>query len=108
MPSGHYCSYCRTAESQECRDWKGSLEMIKSNLLLQQFPTAGCAGLPSLSGQFVPVLRHPHSEEDFSHIQMELLCSIHDISPSFVRKQAYTSLVIFGETVLTPEDNFVH
>ena len=71
-------------ESQNCRGWKGSLEIIKSNPpakagFLDQVAQVGIqVGLERVqrrrlhsSGQLVPVLHHPYREEVLTHIFAE-------------------------------------
>ena len=76
----------RLTESQNCRSWKGPLEMILSSALIKQVPYSTSHRKASrwvlnylqrrrpqnLFEQPVPVLYHPYSKENFPHTYMKL------------------------------------
>ena len=89
-------SWNRITESQNCRGWKGPLEIIETNPpakagSLHQVAQVGVQArleylqrrrLHNLPGQPVPVLRHPHREEVLTHIRAKLpVLQLMSVSP---------------------------
>ena len=103
-------------ESQNCRGWKGSPEIITSNPpskagSLQQVAQVGIQTcleylqkrLHNLPGQPVPVLHHPHHEEVLSHICADLpVLQFMAISPCPVPTECFKEV---GQVPLSPTLN---
>ena len=102
-----------TSQNQNCRGWKGSLEIIEFNPPAKAGPLQHAAQvgvlagleylqrrrLRSLPGQPVPVLCHPHCEEVPSHISADFLCSSlwlfpHVLTPQTAEKRLAMSLCL--------------